>query len=456
MRNVHFIAIGGSAMHNLAIALQQKGIRVTGSDDEIFEPSLSRLQHHGLLPAEIGWHADKNIHSDLSAVIVGMHAKPDNPELKRALELNIPVYSYPEFIYQASEHKQRVVVAGSHGKTTITAMIMHVLKACKKSFDYLVGAAVEGFDNTVKITNDASLIIIEGDEYLASPTDRRPKFLLYQHHMTVISGIAWDHVNVFPTFDSYKQTFQSLVDASPKAGVVIYNEDDKHLKAIMKPIEREDLAKIPYTSHKHKVKDGHYYLMFDDEKIQVPFFGEHNMYNVRAAYEVCMKLGVSEADFYKAITFFKGAGSRLQLLADNGSTVVYKDFAHSPSKLQATIKAVSAKYPKKKLVAVYELHTFSSLNKDFLSQYTDTFDEPNTSVVYYNPETLKHKNLPEITPEDIKKGFNKSKLEVFSDTRQLTDFLQIINLTDTVVLLMSSGNFNGLNLAEWANQLLKK
>jgi UDP-N-acetylmuramate: L-alanyl-gamma-D-glutamyl-meso-diaminopimelate ligase len=449
MQKVHFIAIGGSAMHNLAIALQQKGFIVTGSDDEINEPSKSRLAKNGLLPSQMGWYPDENIHLNLDAIILGMHARIDNPELIKAQQLGLKIYSYPEYIYEQSKDKQRVVIAGSHGKTTITSMILHVLNFAHKSFDYLVGAQIEGFENMVKLSN-APVIIIEGDEYLASPIDSKPKFLLYNHHIAVVSGIAWDHINVFPTFNDYKRQFEIFINATPKAGVLIYNEEDKNLSNICRSIKREDLFKVGYEEHKSKIKDGQTFLLHEDEKTPIEFFGEHNLSNVQAAKEVCDKLGISKNDFYSAISTFKGAANRLEVVFKNQSTVIFKDFAHAPSKLLATTKAVAKQFPRKKLIACLELHTFSSLNKAFLSQYEDTFDKPDISIVYYNPETLKHKNLPEITIEDIKKGFNKTKLEVFTNINDLKNYLKSQSLKDSVLLMMSSGNFGGLDLRSLA------
>lgn len=452
MQKIHLIAIGGSAMHNMAIALKEKGYIVTGSDDEIFEPSRARLASKGLLPAQMGWFPDENIHSNLDAVILGMHARADNPELLKAQKLGLKIYSYPEYIYEQSKDKQRVVVAGSHGKTTITSMILHVLKYNQKNFDYMVGAQIDGFETMVRLS-DAPVIVIEGDEYLASPITRTPKFLQYNHHITAISGIAWDHINVFPTFEEYKKQFELLVEATPKSGIIVYNEDDKHLNAIIKNVKREDVNKIAYTEHKSKIKEGNTYLSAGDDKVPIKFFGEHNMYNVMAAKEVCMKLGVSENGFYNAIQSFRGAANRLELLAENGITKIFKDFAHAPSKLKATTKAVAGQFPKHKFIAVLELHTFSSLNKAFLNQYEDTFDKPDVSVVYFNPETVKHKKLPEITIEEVKKGFNKSKLEVFTDSKKVVEFVKKQNLKDTVLLFMTSGNFDGLDLKALANEL---
>jgi UDP-N-acetylmuramate: L-alanyl-gamma-D-glutamyl-meso-diaminopimelate ligase len=454
MQKVHFIAVGGSAMHNLALALHQKGCFVTGSDDEIFEPSYSRLEKKGLLPAKMGWD-ENNIHPNIDAVILGMHARADNLELLKAQKLGLKIYSYPEYIYEQSKDKQRVVIAGSHGKTTTTGMILHVLKYCKRKFDFLVGAQLEGFDNMVQLS-DAPVIIIEGDEYLDSPTNKTPKFLFYKHHMAVITGISWDHINVFPTFADYKKQFEIFINNTPKSGVLIYNEDDKALVSICKPLKREDIHKVEYKEHKSRVKAGVTDLVHNDEKVQVSFFGEHNMYNVQAAFEICCRLGVTEKDFYKAIASFKGAANRLELLAENGDTKVFKDFAHAPSKLEATTKAVAKQFPNHKIIACLELHTFSSLNKEFLSQYKDTFDASDTSIVYFNPETVKHKKLPAITEDDVKKGFNKSKMTVYNDSKKMQEFLKTQNLDKTIVLMMSSGNFDGINLKEFAQSLLVK
>jgi UDP-N-acetylmuramate: L-alanyl-gamma-D-glutamyl-meso-diaminopimelate ligase len=452
MQKVHFIAIGGSAMHNLALALHKKGYFVTGSDDEIFEPSKSRLLLKGLLPSKMGWD-ESNIHPNLDAVILGMHARADNPELLKAQKLGLKIYSYPEYIFEQSKNKQRIVVAGSHGKTTTTSMILHVLKFCKKKFDYLVGAQIDGFENMVQLS-DAPIIVIEGDEYLDSPTNRTPKFLFYKHHMTVITGIAWDHINVFPTFEEYKAQFDKFINATPKSGVIIYNEDDKNLASICKQIKREDIHKIEYKEHKSKVKEGITYLLHDDNKIPVNFFGEHNMYNVRAAFEICIRIGVSSEKFYQAISSFKGAANRLELLAEKSNSKVFKDFAHAPSKLEATTKAVKKQFPKHQMIACLELHTFSSLNKNFLSQYEGTFNEPDLAIVYFNPETVKHKKLPEITENDVLKGFANKKLNVFNDSSEMQKFIKLQKMENTILLLMSSGNFDGINMKEFANEVL--
>jgi UDP-N-acetylmuramate: L-alanyl-gamma-D-glutamyl-meso-diaminopimelate ligase len=452
-QKVHFIAIGGSAMHNLALALLQKGFVVTGSDDAIFEPSKGRLEKAGLLPASLGWYPEK-ITADLDAVILGMHARADNPELLKAQELGLKIYSYPEYIYNQSVDKQRIVIAGSHGKTTITSIVMHILQHHKRKFDYLVGAQIEGFDTMVKLSEDAPLIIVEGDEYLSSAIDKTPKFLQYKHHIGVISGIAWDHVNVFPTFEEYVKQFEAFADASPKGGVLIYSANDDFATYICKK-ERDDVQAIDYEAHKNDVQDGVTYLNSDYGKIPVQLFGKHNMRNLSAAKAVCNKIGITDEMFYQAIRTFKGAANRLEVLNKNYSTTVFKDFAHAPSKVKATTQAVKKQFDRKQLVAVLELHTFSSLTKNFLTQYKDTFKAADVPVVYFDPETIRHKQLEEITEKDIVAAFNNKDLKVFTDSAQLLTFLQSTDWKNKNLLLMSSGNFGGLDLAKLAKEIVE-
>ncbi|MBC7921432.1 MAG: peptidoglycan synthetase [Ferruginibacter sp.] len=452
---VHFIAVGGSVMHNLAIALHHKGYHVTGSDDEIVEPSRGRLQQVGLLPAEIGWFPEK-VHAGLTAVILGMHARLDNPELRRAQELSIRIYSYPEYIYEQCVDKQRVVIAGSHGKTTITSMILHVLRFHQRQFDYVVGARLEGFDTTVKLTGDAPVVVIEGDEYLSSPLDRRPKFLHYRHHVGLISGIAWDHINVYTTFEEYVRQFEEFADLSPKGGTLIYDETDDLVSVICRK-EREDVTSLEYTVHPHVIRDGQTFLRPpDSEEVPVRVFGEHNMKNISGAKAVCGRVGIGEARFYEAIQSFKGAANRLELLGENGHATVFKDFAHAPSKLEATTQAVKAQFPRRQLVACLELHTFSSLNKNFLGQYRDTFNEADVSVVYYNPHTLAHKQLESLSEEDVRTAFNNPRLQIFTDSQLLRAYLLRQDWRDKNLLLMSSGNFNGTDTKALAGEVLGK
>jgi UDP-N-acetylmuramate: L-alanyl-gamma-D-glutamyl-meso-diaminopimelate ligase len=449
-KKIHFIAIGGSVMHNLAIALHLKGYNVTGSDDEIFEPSFTKLKEKGILPEQTGWFPEK-ITNDLEAVILGMHARNDNPELLRAKELGIKIYSFPEYIYEQSKDKQRIVIAGSHGKTTITSIILHVLKFFNKDFDYLVGARIEGFDQMVKLS-DAPIIIIEGDEYLTSPLDPTPKFLHYQHHIGLVSGIAWDHVNVYPTFEAYAKEFDKFADQTPKAGSLIYCEED-HLATVICGKERPDVNRKDYKTHKHKIKDGKTYLVTDYGDIPVQIFGKHNMQNINGARQVVKKTGLSSEQFYEAIQSFKGAANRQELLSSNGHTIVFKDFAHAPSKVEATTKALKSQFKNRKLVACVELHTFSSLNKEFLTQYQGTLNEADTAIVYFSPHTLELKKLQPLSQEDVKNSFQRKDLEVITDNQKLEEFLLKRDWKDANLILMSSGNFNGLDTKALAKKI---
>jgi UDP-N-acetylmuramate: L-alanyl-gamma-D-glutamyl-meso-diaminopimelate ligase len=451
---VHFIAIGGSAMHNLALALHHKGLEISGSDDEIFEPSHSRLSKAGILPEKMGWFPEK-IQANLDAVILGMHARKDNPELLRAQELGLKIYSYPEYVFQQSRDKQRIVIAGSHGKTSITSMILHVLQYHRKKFDYLVGAQLEGFETMVKLSEDAPIIIIEGDEYLSSPIDRTPKFLHYHHHIGLVSGISWDHINVFPTFEEYVRQFDAFADATPKGGSLIYSEKDDAASVICGK-EREDVQQIEYDAHKHEIIEGLTYLIHGNEKFPLHIFGKHNMRNIHGAKKVLEKLGVNDKMFYQAIQSFKGAANRLELLAKNKHTAVYKDFAHAPSKLKATTNAVKKQFNNRNLVAILELHTFSSLNKKFLQEYKDTFKSADEPVVYFNPHTVEHKKLEMISAEDIISAFNNPKLKVFTDSKEIEQLILKKSWSNSNLLLMSSGNFDGLNLKQIANEIVSK
>jgi len=450
---IHFISIGGSVMHNLAIALHLKGILVTGSDDEIYEPSASRLAKYDLLPAVTGWFPEK-ITADLSAVILGMHARQDNPELAKAKELGIKVYSYPEYIFEQSQSKQRVVIAGSHGKTTITSMILHVLNYNKRIFNYLVGAQIEGFDNMVKLSEEAPLIVIEGDEYFTSPLDPTPKFMHYQPHIALISGIAWDHFNVFPTWESYVKQFELLADSLPKAGGIIFDETDDMLDVIGQK-ERPDVVSKPYHAHPYKIENGKTILITAEGKeVPVLVFGNHNMKNISGAYAVCERLGITDEQFYEAIQSFKGASKRLELLGKNETVNIYRDFAHAPSKVEATTAALKEQYPDRTLVACAELHTFSSLNKAFLSQYRRKLKAADVAVVYYNPQTVEHKRLEPITEEDIRTAFKRDDLKVFTDSSQMVDFLKSLTWENANLLLMSSGTYGDLDLKTLATELL--
>jgi len=449
---IHFIAMGGSAMHNLAIALHKKGFTVSGSDDVFTEPSKSRLEKFGLLPANEGWDAQR-ITADLDAIILGMHAKADNPELLKAQEMGLKVYSYPEYVYGQSRDKMRVVIGGSHGKTTITSMILHVLKEASLEFDYLVGAQLEGFDTMVKITDGAPLMIIEGDEYLSSAIDRRPKFHLYKANIAVISGIAWDHINVFPTFDNYAEQFSLFVDTIQPGGKLIYCEEDKVLKEM---VEKHPAAveKIAYALPGYKINNGVTSLMYGSREYPLQVFGDHNLLNIEAAKAVCVALKIDEETFYKAIGSFKGAAKRLELIGSNQQTNVYKDFAHSPSKLSATIKAVKKQFPQRKLIACIELHTFSSLNKTFLQEYAGTMDDATEAIVFIDKHVFSQKNMEPYTAAVVKEAFKKEDLLFFDDSKLFFSYLKQLNFRDTNLLLMSSGTFSGSDLALFVEKIL--
>jgi UDP-N-acetylmuramate: L-alanyl-gamma-D-glutamyl-meso-diaminopimelate ligase len=450
---VHFIAIGGSAMHNLAIALHKKGFEVTGSDDVLFEPSVSRLAKYGILPAENGWYPEK-ITTDLDAIILGMHARIDNPELLKAQELGVKVYSYPEYIYEQSKDKLRVVIGGSHGKTTITSMILHALQAAGKDFDYLVGAQLEGFETMVKLTKEAPIIVIEGDEYLASPIDRRPKFHLYKANIGVISGIAWDHINVFPTFQSYIDQFKIFIETIQPGGTLIYSETDTVLNEVVAGDE-SPVTKQPYDLPEYSIENGVTTILSDGEKYPLEVFGEHNLLNMQAARLVCEGLGISKADFYGYLTTFKGAARRLELVGKSDNATVFKDFAHSPSKLEATIHAVKTQFPDRKLIACIELHTFSSLNKDFLAQYAGTMDEADVAIVFIDKKTFEQKKMEPYPAETVQAAFAKNDLTFFNDPELLLSDLQQLKLVDSNLLMMSSGNFGGLDLIQLKNKILQ-
>lgn len=446
---IHFIAIGGSAMHNLAIALHKKGYQVTGSDDVIFEPSSSRLAKYDILPKKMGWD-ENNITADLDAVILGMHALKDNPELLKAQRMGLKIYSYPEYIYEQTKDKLRVVIGGSHGKTTITSMILHVLNYYKRDFDYLVGAQLAGFDTMVKVTESAPLIVIEGDEYLASPIDRRPKFHLYKANIAVISGIAWDHINVFPTYQDYTRQFELFIGTIQPGGKLIYCNADQDLNDLVKS-SNASVEQIGYGIPEHKVENGITYLLPDETALKV--FGDHNLMNLNAAKLVCLQLGIDGAQFNSAISSFTGAAKRLELLNTENETNVYKDFAHSPSKLKATIEAVKAQFTARKLVACIELHTFSSLNKTFLEQYADTMTKSDISIVYIDEKTFVQKKMEPFTQYDVQTAFNSKEILFFNDSALLKDYLLNINFYRTNLLLMSSGNFGGLDLTKLAREL---
>jgi UDP-N-acetylmuramate: L-alanyl-gamma-D-glutamyl-meso-diaminopimelate ligase len=453
MHRVHFIAIGGAAMHNLAIAVsQKKNYLVTGSDDEVFEPSLSRLKQYGLLPEKMGWFPER-IHNKLDAVILGMHATIDNPELLRAKELGLKIFSFPEYLYQQTRSKTRIVVGGSHGKTTTTAMMLFVLKQLRIETDYMVGAQIEGFDNMVKLSYESRIAVFEGDEYLTSPLDRRPKFHLYKPHIAVLTGIAWDHINVFPTFQNYLEQFKQFADLMEAQGRLIYFDGDDNLNDMALTLRR-DIVPFPYNTPEYEVRNGISYLITKKGDVALKFFGEHNLQNMNAARLALKQIGVTDEQFYSAITDFPGASNRLQKICETLYSVAFKDFAHSPSKLKAAVSAVKNQYPDRKLIACMELHSFSSLTEEYLPQYANSMDNADMAFVYYNPEVIQHKRLKEIQPEQVKAAFANENLLVYTDVEVLQKALRTLNYDNTALLMMTSGNFSGVNLIEFANELL--
>jgi UDP-N-acetylmuramate: L-alanyl-gamma-D-glutamyl-meso-diaminopimelate ligase len=448
---VHFIAIGGSAMHNLAIALHKKGFHVSGSDDEVFEPSKSRLKQHGLLPDAHGWFPGQITH-ELDAIILGMHARPDNPELLRAQELNLKVFSYPEYLFQQTRDKKRVVIAGSHGKTTITSMLLHVLKTLGRKFDFMVGAQIKGFDTMVELSDDSEVAIFEGDEYLSSPIDRRPKFLWYKPHVALITGVAWDHINVFPTEAEYNDQFRLFAQTIEPGGKLFFYEKDSVLEDIAS--DNAIFDPVPYDEITVVSKDGKTFVEVDGKEIELKIFGHHNFQNLAGALKVAMEIGVSEIEFWKAMQSFEGAARRLQILAHNEHSTVFYDFAHAPSKVRATVTAVKDQFPERRLQAVVELHTFSSLNRDFLPQYKGALDAADEAVVFFNPDVVAHKKLPEISVADVRAAFGSTELTVFTDGNKLKQFLSQLVIKDTNLLLMSSGNLAGIDVRTLSEKII--
>lgn len=441
--NVHFIAIGGSAMHNLALALHNKGYLVTGSDDTIFEPSKSRLESKGLLPEAFGWFPEK-ISETLDAIVLGMHAKADNPELLKAQELGLKIYSYPEFLYEQSKNKTRVVIGGSHGKTTITSMILHVMHYHDRDVDYMVGAQLEGFDVMVKLTADNDFMVLEGDEYLSSPIDRRPKFHLYKPNIALLSGIAWDHINVFPTYENYVEQFSIFVDSIVSGGSINYNEEDAEVKRVVEASENT-IRKIAYQTPEYTVENGETLLDTPEGPLPIEVFGKHNLNNLAGAKWICQHMGIDEDDFYEAISTFKGANKRLEKIAEAKNSVAYKDFAHSPSKVEATTNAVKEQYPNRTVVACLELHTYSSLNAEFLKEYKGALDAADVAVVFYSPHAVEIKKLAEVTHKQIATAFERDDLIIYTNPDDFKTFLFEQNFDNKALLLMSSGNYGGLN-----------
>ncbi|MDO9512507.1 MAG: Mur ligase family protein [Bacteroidales bacterium] len=451
--NVHFISIGGSAMHNLALALHLKGFHITGSDDEIFEPSRTRLLAKGLLPEIMGWFPDR-IHNELDAVILGMHARKDNPELIKAQQLGLRIYSYPEYLYEQSKDKLRVVIGGSHGKTTVTAMILHVLHQLDINCDYMVGAKLEGFDVMVKLSHDAKIMIFEGDEYLTSPIDSRPKFHLYKPHIALLTGIAWDHMNVFPTFDVYLEKFTEFIHLIETNGHLVYYQGDEHLLQLAL-ICRSDISQIPYQEVSYHTSENGSIITENELEYPLNIFGRHNMQNLKGAMEVCKLLGITENDFLSSIQNFRGASNRLEKLSDNGSSFIYKDFAHAPSKVAATTRAVKEQFPNHKIIACLELHTYSSLNIEFLPQYAHCLESADIRMVYFSKHALEIKKLPSLDTQAVKNAFNDDEIMVFNQSEEmLKSIRQKFTKENTVLLMMSSGNYDGISLKDLATSLI--
>ena len=447
--NIHFIAIGGAAMHNLALALHLKGDAITGSDDEIFDPSKSRLSAYGILPKAFGWFPEK-ITAKLDAIVLGMHAKADNPELLKAQKLGLKIYSYPEFLYEQSKFKTRVVIGGSHGKTTITSMILHVMHYFNRDLDYMVGAQLEGFDVMVKLTDDNDFIILEGDEYLSSPIDRRPKFHLYKPNIALLSGIAWDHINVFPTWENYVEQFSIFVDSIVEGGSITYNIEDVEVKKVVEGSENT-IRKFPYQTPEYQVENGITILETEEGSMPIEIFGKHNLNNLAGAKWICQQMGIDENDFYEAISSFQGASKRLERIVETENCVAYKDFAHSPSKVLATTNALKNQFPNRKLIACLELHTYSSLNPEFLTQYKGALDAADVAVVFYSPHAVEIKKLKAISQQQIADAFQRDDLIIYTNPTMFKDFLFSQQFNDTSLLLMSSGNYGGLDFDELKN-----
>ena len=448
---VHFIAIGGSAMHNLAIALHKKGYEVSGSDDNIFEPSRSRLEKYGLLPKKYGWYKSK-INLEIDFIILGMHAKSNNPELLEAQYKNIKVVSYPEFIYEMSREKTRVVIGGSHGKTTITAMVMHVLNSCGIESDYMVGAQLEGFETMVHLTDDNDFIILEGDEYLASVIDKRPKFHLYKPNIALISGISWDHINVFPSKENYKEQFKIFLDSIIDGGVLVYNGLDEDVKQVSEDCQKS-IRKLEYSMPEYEIINGQTFLISDEGKLPLKIFGDHNLSNLSGAKLICQLIGIQDDQFFGSIISFTGAKKRLEPLLEMNDRLIIKDFAHSPSKVMATTTALKKQFQKRKLIALLELHTFSSLNKNFIKEYANTLNSADLAILFYDPNVVLKKGYQLIDNNKLKQAFNNQELYIFSESKMLTDFILKQKYVDTNLLFMSSGNYASIDLDMLINEI---
>ena len=441
---VHFIAIGGSVMHNLAITLKQLSYEVSGSDDKIYDPSRSRLEKYNLLPENLGWFPEL-IDKKIDFIVLGMHAKKDNPELLKALDLDCKIYSYPELIFEFSKSKTRITIGGSHGKTTVSSMILHVLDFYNVKVDYLLGAQIEGFENMVHITDDNEFILIEGDEYLSSPIDNSPKFHKYNSNIAVITGIAWDHINVFPSFENYISQFEKFIETITDGGVLVFNELDKLVLDLVNKSEKT-IRKIGYGKPDFEIVDGVTYVKTSEGDVPLKVFGDHNLSNLSAAKQICALMGVFDDEFFAAIASFKGASKRLETIYRDNNKIIIKDFAHSPSKLKATIDAVKNQFSNKNIIAVYELHTYSSFNQKFIKEYFNSMSSADMKLIYYDDEVLKKRGEFEINEKIIKDSFGSDDLIVISKKSVLEESILKINLHNSVLLMMSSGNFSSVDM----------
>ena len=447
--NVHFIAIGGSAMHNLALALHERGdALITGSDDAIFEPSKSRLSTAGILPEREGWYPQK-IHNGIDVIILGMQAKRNNPEVYKATQIGLKIYSYPEFLYESTKNKTRVVIGGSHGKTSITSMLLHSLKHSNSNVDYMVGARLEGYKTMVRLSTDSEWAVFEGDEYLSSPIDLRPKFHLYRANVAILSGMAWDHINVFPTFEKYKIAFSDFLKSMEPGGTLIYNSDDVELKDLVLE-DNSPIRKIPYSIPKYRIDDFKWVWCTPQGDLNLHFIGKHNLSNAEGARWLAQEMGIQAEEFYDAISTFSGAERRLEILGRGEHRSVHLDFAHAPSKVKATVEAYVETFPKTIKIGLLELHTFSSLNPDFISGYHDVLNGLDQAVVYYDPKAVAHKNLPELEKSTVESVFG-SEVKVFTDIDEFRIFIDKLPISCNL-LVMSSGNLGGFDIRAYSEK----
>jgi len=326
-------------------------------------------------------------------------------------------------------------------------MILHVLNYHERAVDYMVGAQLDGFETMVHLTAENDFIVLEGDEYLSSPIDRRPKFHLYKPNIALLSGIAWDHINVFPTFENYVSQFKIFTDAMVHGGIMVYNEEDATVKEVVESSENH-IQKYPYQTPKHFIDNGVTYLETSEGDLPLEVFGTHNLQNLAGAKWICQHMGIDEDDFYEAIASFSGASKRLEKIAENDTSVIFKDFAHSPSKVAATTKAVKKQYENSNVLACLELHTYSSLNAVFLEEYKGALDAADKAVVFYSPDAVKIKQLEAVTSAQIAKAFQREDLIIYTNPQEFKAFLFAENLKNTALVFMSSGNYGGLNLEE--------